>query len=66
MGNIKPVYGKDAREGLFKGITLLNDAVKVTLGPRGRNVLMRKIFEGIHPSKDGVTVAEMIELDDEL
>lgn len=66
MGNIKPVYGKKAREGLFDGMTLLNDAVKVTLGPRGRNVLMRKVFEGIHPSKDGVTVAKQIELSDEL
>lgn len=66
MGNIKPVYGNEAREGIFKGITMLNDAVKVTLGPMGRNVLMRKMHHGIHPTKDGVTVAEEINFSEEL
>ena len=66
MGNVKPVYGSNAREGLFQGITMLNDAVKITLGPRGRNVIFRKMYLGIHPTKDGVTVAEQINFEDEL
>jgi chaperonin GroEL len=66
MGNITPVYGEDAREGLMKGIKMLNDAVKVTLGPMGRNVLMRKMHQGIHPTKDGVSVAKHINFKDEL
>ena len=66
MANIKPVYGEKARRGLYMGITMLNDAVKVTLGPMGRNVLMRKMHHGIHPTKDGVTVAERMGFEDEL
>ncbi len=54
----------EAREGLKKGIDALADAVKVTLGPRGRNVIIDKSFGGPQITKDGVTVAREVELED--
>ncbi len=59
-------YSDRARNGLFEGVTKLADAVKVTMGPRGRNVLIQKSFGAPHITKDGVSVAREIELDDSL
>ena len=53
-----------SREGLKKGVDELADAVKVTLGPKGRNVIIEKKFGAPHITKDGVTVAKEIELED--
>ena len=55
-----------AREGLKKGVDALANAVKVTLGPKGRNVIIGKSFGGPQVTKDGVTVAKEIELEDAL
>ncbi len=57
-------FNTEAREGLKKGVDILADAVKVTLGPKGRNVVIEKKFGGPHITKDGVTVAKEIELED--
>ncbi len=57
-------FSDDARTGLFKGVTKLADAVKVTMGPRGRNVLIQKAYGAPHITKDGVTVAREIEFED--
>ena len=54
-----------AREELKKGVDLLTDAVKVTLGPKGRNVILDKKFGAPHITKDGVSVAREVELEDE-
>ena len=59
-------FSDDARSGLFKGVTKLADAVKVTMGPRGRNVLIQKSYGAPHITKDGVSVAREIELADTL
>ncbi len=56
----------EAREGLKKGVDALANAVKVTLGPKGRNVIIGKSFGGPQVTKDGVTVAKEIELEDTL
>ena len=56
----------EAREGLKKGVDALANAVKVTLGPKGRNVIVGKSFGGPQVTKDGVTVAKEIELEDAL
>ena len=56
----------EAREKLKKGVDALADAVKVTLGPKGRNVVIGKKFGAPHITKDGVTVAKEIELEDEV
>ena len=56
-------FNIDARDELKKGIDQLADAVKVTLGPKGRNVIIEKKFGAPHITKDGVTVAKEIELD---
>ena len=56
----------EAREGLKKGVDALVNAVKVTLGPKGRNVIIGKSFGGPQVTKDGVTVAKEIELEDAL
>ena len=56
----------EAREGLKKGVDALANAVKVTLGPKGRNVIIGKSFGGPQVTKDGVTVAKEIELEDSL
>ena len=57
-------YGAAAREKMMKGVDTLADAVKVTLGPKGRNVLIEKSWGSPKISKDGVTVAKEIELED--
>jgi len=59
-------FGDSARNGLFNGVTKLADAVKVTMGPRGRNVLIQKSFGAPSITKDGVSVAREIELEDTL
>ncbi|MBO3115890.1 chaperonin GroEL [Winogradskyella sp. DF17] len=56
----------EARDGLKRGVDALANAVKVTLGPKGRNVIIGKSFGGPQVTKDGVTVAKEIELEDEL
>jgi chaperonin GroEL len=58
------IYDTKAREALLKGVNALADAVKVTLGPKGRNVVIEKAFGGPTVTKDGVTVAKEIELPD--
>ena len=58
------IYNNDAREQLRKGVDALANAVKVTLGPKGRNVVIDKKFGAPHITKDGVTVAKEIELPD--
>ncbi|WP_297281821.1 chaperonin GroEL [uncultured Anaerococcus sp.] len=57
-------YGKDARDGLELGIDKLADAVKVTLGPKGRNVVLDKSYGAPTITNDGVTIAQEIELED--
>ncbi|TCU14092.1 chaperonin GroEL [Rhizobium sullae] len=57
-------FGRDAREKLLRGVDILADAVKVTLGPRGRNVVIDKAFGAPRITKDGVSVAKEIELED--
>jgi len=59
-------FDVEAREGLKKGVDALANAVKVTLGPKGRNVIIGKSFGGPQVTKDGVTVAKEIELEDAL
>ena len=57
-------FGAGAREKLLRGVDILADAVKVTLGPKGRNVVIDKSFGSPRITKDGVTVAKEIELFD--
>src|SRR5678816_4189014 len=57
-------FGQDARERMLHGVDILANAVKVTLGPKGRNVVLEKSFGAPRITKDGVTVAKEIELDD--
>jgi chaperonin GroEL len=59
-------YGVDSRSAILRGINILADAVKVTLGPNGRNVVIEKKFGSPVITKDGVTVAKEIELGDKL
>ena len=56
------VYGEQARQAVLRGINQLADAVKVTLGPKGRNVILDKTFGSPTITKDGVTVAKEIDL----
>src|SRR5437588_10090528 len=56
--------GTDSRERMLRGIDTLTDAVRVTLGPKGRNVVLDKSFGAPRITKDGVTVAKEIELSD--
>jgi len=60
------VYGNDSRQGILRGVNSLANAVKVTLGPRGRNVILGRPFGAPTITKDGVTVAKEIELPDAL
>ncbi len=60
------VYGDASRQGILRGVNSLADAVKVTLGPKGRNVILDKKFGSPTITKDGVTVAKEIELKDPL
>jgi len=57
-------FGADAREKMLRGVDILANAVKVTLGPKGRNVVIDKSFGAPRTTKDGVTVAKEIELED--
>src|SRR3546814_2531881 len=57
-------FSRDARERILRGVDILADAVKVTLGPKGRNVVLDKSFGAPRITKDGVTVAKEIELKD--
>jgi chaperonin GroEL len=57
-------YGSQAREKMLKGVNILADAVKITLGPKGRNVVLEKSFGSPTVTKDGVTVAKEITLED--
>ncbi len=57
-------FGSEAREKMLKGVDILADAVKITLGPKGRNVVLDKSFGAPRTTKDGVTVAKEIELED--
>jgi chaperonin GroEL len=57
-------FSRDAREGITRGVDILANAVKVTLGPKGRNVVLDKSYGGPRITKDGVTVAKEIELKD--
>jgi chaperonin GroEL len=60
------VHGEDSRQAILRGVNVLADAVKVTLGPKGRNVVIEKKFGSPLITKDGVTVAKEIELKDTL
>src|SRR5216110_1731019 len=55
---------RDARDAILKGVNILADAVTVTLGPKGRNVVLEKSFGAPNITKDGVTVAKEIQLED--
>ncbi len=57
-------FGQDARDRILRGVNILADAVTVTLGPKGRNVVLEKSFGAPNITKDGVTVAKEIELED--
>ena len=57
-------FNEDARRGLERGMNTLADAVKVTLGPRGRNVVLEKKWGAPTITNDGVSIAKEIELDD--
>src|ERR1700679_2509341 len=57
-------FSRDAREKMIRGIDVLANAVRVTLGPKGRNVVLEKSFGAPRITKDGVTVAKEIELQD--
>ncbi len=59
-------FSDKARSGLYEGVSKLTDAVKVTMGPRGRNVLIQKSYGAPHITKDGVSVAKEIELKETL
>ena len=62
----KIVFDIDARDGIKRGVDALANAVKVTLGPKGRNVIIGKAFGAPQVTKDGVSVAKEIELEDPL
>ena len=57
-------FETDARDRMLKGVNILADAVRVTLGPKGRNVILAKSWGAPRITKDGVTVAKEIELED--
>src|SRR5260370_8101998 len=60
------VFGDSARAKMVEGVNILANAVKVTLGPKGRNVVLERSFGGPTVTKDGVSVAKEIELKDKL
>jgi len=60
------VHGEESRQAILRGVNILANAVKVTLGPKGRNVVIEKKFGSPTITKDGVTVAKEIELKDTL
>ena len=57
-------FSSDARDRMLRGVDILNNAVKATLGPKGRNVVLDKSYGAPRITKDGVTVAKEIELED--
>src|SRR5580704_3715249 len=64
MASKEVKFGVEARDKMLRGVDILNNAVKVTLGPKGRNVILDKSFGAPRITKDGVTVAKEIELED--
>src|SRR6516225_9900387 len=60
------IYGEESRRAILRGVNLLAETVKVTLGPKGRNVVLEKKWGTPSITKDGVTVAKEIELKDPL
>ena len=64
MGSKIVKFNRDARDAILKGVNILADAVTVTLGPKGRNVVLDKSFGAPNVTKDGVTVAKEVELED--
>jgi len=66
MAEKQVVFGDSAREAIVQGVNILADAVEVTLGPKGRNVVLERAFGGPLVTKDGVSVAKEIELADKL
>jgi chaperonin GroEL len=66
MAGKRIIYGEDSRQAILAGVNKLANTVKVTLGPKGRNVVLEKKFGGPNVTKDGVTVAKEIELEDRL
>lgn len=66
MNNRVVTFGEEAREKIVKGVNILGDAVRVTLGPKGRNVIIQRQYGAPHVTKDGVTVAKEIFLKDKL
>src|ERR1700760_1948969 len=64
MASKEVKFGVDARDRSLRGVEILNNAVRVTLGPKGRNVVLDKSFGAPRITKDGVTVAKEIELED--
>src|SRR3989441_5998818 len=64
MASKEVKFGVEARDKMLRGVDILNNAVKVTLGPKGRNVVLDKSFGAPRVTKDGVTVAKEIELED--
>src|ERR1044071_7027059 len=60
------VFGGEARARMIEGVNILANAVKVTLGPKGRNVVLERSFGGPTVTQDGVSVAKEIELEDKL
>jgi chaperonin GroEL len=66
MAGKQIVYGEDCRQAILAGVNRLANTVRVTLGPKGRNVVLEKKFGGPTVTKDGVTVAKEIELEDKL
>ncbi|MDA0206490.1 MAG: chaperonin GroEL [Acidobacteria bacterium] len=66
MAGKRIIYGEDSRQAILAGVNKLANTVKVTLGPKGRNVVLEKKFGGPNVTKDGVTVAKEIELEDRI
>jgi len=66
MAGKRIIYGEDSRQAILAGVNKLANTVKVTLGPKGRNVVLEKKFGGPNVTKDGVTVAKEIELEDKI
>jgi chaperonin GroEL len=66
MAGKRIIYGEDSRQAILAGVNKLANTVKVTLGPKGRNVILEKKFGGPTVTKDGVTVAKEVELEDKV
>ncbi|NLJ76067.1 MAG: chaperonin GroEL, partial [Peptococcaceae bacterium] len=64
MAGKEIIFREDARRSLEKGVNALTDAIKITLGPKGRNVVLEKKFGSPMIVNDGVTIAREIELSD--